>query len=127
MRKLNILVAVMVLPVLVVASSAQAATSRSAPSGSSGSSLCRVQVSRSAAAGVFDVTRQALDNGRCVCRVTTGQRGQGGSAEVALASLLLRRSCASAPLASAAAGGSGGLGGGFGSGVILIGGLGNSP
>ena len=72
-----------------------------ATSDHSGDNLCRVRVSRTAAAGVFDITRQVLNNGKCVCRVTTGPRSQGGSAESALAGLLLRRTCPAAPLAAA--------------------------
>jgi hypothetical protein len=67
--------------------------------------LCRVKVSRSASDGVYDVTRLSLSNGKCVCRVTTGRSSQGGSAESALASLLLRRTCDDAPLAAARAAG----------------------
>ena len=82
-----------------------------------GASSCRVKVSRTAPAGVFDLTRQVLNGGKCVCRVTTGPRSQGGSAESALAGLLLRRTCSDAPLAAAgAAGGSSGL-------VPIIGGV----
>lgn len=84
-----------------------------------GEELCRVRVSRSASSGVFDLSRQVLGNGQCVCRVTTGPRSQGGEAESALAALLLRRSCADAPLAPASAAGGGGLG----STGLIVGGL----
>jgi hypothetical protein len=87
-----------------------------------GSETCLVRVKRNAAAGVFDLSRQILNNGRCVCRVSTGPRSQGGSAESALAGLLLRRSCSDAPLAEAGAAG-GGLGtGAIIGGVVVVGG-----
>jgi hypothetical protein len=91
---------------------------------SSGGDLCRVKVSRSASEGVFDVTRQVFNNGKCVCRVTTGPSSQGGSAESALAGLLLRRTCSDAPLASVIEH-SGGLGTGalIGAAVLVGGGL----
>ena len=77
-------------------------------------SVCRVRVSRTAAPGVFDIVRYEFNNGRCVCRVTTGPSSQGGSAESALAGLLLRRTCSDAPLATAT-----GAGGGVGSGLWI--------
>lgn len=114
MARLSLLVAALAAPALVFSASAHAAAAGSAqPAGGSAGGLgqtCGVKISRSASAGVFDVARQVLGNGKCICRVTTGPRSQGGSAESALASLLSRRSCADAPLASASAVGSGGLG-----------------
>lgn len=94
-----------------------------ASSDQNGDNLCRVRVSRSASPGVFDITRQVRNNGKCVCRVTTGPSSQGGSAESALAGLLLRRTCSDAPLA--AAGASGGLGTGvwIGAAVLAGGGI----
>lgn len=130
MRRMNVFVASLALPAMMIAGLGQASASRAAQSAGdlagSGASICRVKVSRSADAGVFDVTRQILNNGKCVCRVTTGPRSQGGSAESALAGLLLRRTCADAPLADAGAPGGGGLGGSgvlIGAGVLVAGGL----
>lgn len=82
--------------------------------------LCRVVVNRNASSGVFDITRFEPANGRCICRVSTGPRTQGGSAETALASLLLRRTCADAPLGVATA--AGGMGTGTWIGLALLGG-----
>lgn len=114
MRNFNLLVAALAAPALVLSTSvhAAAATGSAQPTGGvagGAGQTCRVKIVRSAAAGVFDVVRQVLSNGNCICRVTTGPRSQGGSAEAALSGLLSRRSCADAPLASSAAG-SGGLG-----------------
>ena len=129
MRRVNLFVASLPLPAMMFAGLGQASASSVAQSSSdlagSGASICRVKVSRSAEAGVFDVTRQILNNGKCVCRVTTGPRSQGGSAESALAGLLLRRTCADAPLAAAGpTGGAPGSGGVLiGAGVLVAGGL----
>lgn len=113
MFKMKIVTAELALLGLVssIPSAAWATGAAQSGGGSASDALqCRVVVSRSASAGVFDVTRQVLKTGRCVCRVSTGPRSQGGSAESLLAVLLERRSCAEAPLAAAGAGGSGGLG-----------------
>ncbi len=121
MRRIEKFLATMAIAGLAVSIPGVASASAAAAAGNGGSggssNLCRVQVRRNASAGVFDVSRAVLDNGRCVCRVSTGPRSQGGSAESALASLLLRRSCADAPLA-AATGATGGISTG-----LLIGGL----
>ena len=123
MARLSLLVAALAAPALVFSASAHAAAAGSAqPAGGSAGGLgqtCGVKISRSASAGVFDVARQVLGNGKCICRVTTGPRSQGGSAESALASLLSRRSCADAPLAASTAA----TGGGLGTGVYIGGGL----
>ena len=125
MLKVNQILASFAVSALVFAASAQAAVAGSAQSGGGlageGAQICRVKVSRSSAPGAFDVTRQVLSNGKCVCRVSTGPRSQGGSAESALAGLQLRRSCADAPLASADAAGNGGSG--LGRGTLIAGGL----
>lgn len=99
-----------------------------------GADKCRVDVVRSGTAGTADVTRQVLDNGGCVCIVTTGAAASNGSAEDIVRALLRDRACDGAPLA-AAAGSNPGVGGavsaaatgGGGSGAILpvlIGGVG---
>ena len=121
MRRLNAFVASLALPAMILAAAAPAgaaAVQSGAGMSGGGEELCRVRVSRSASAGVFDLSRQVLGNGQCVCRVTTGPRSQGGEAESALAALLLRRSCADAPLAPASA-----SGGGLGSTGLIVGGL----
>ncbi|MFM5884546.1 MAG: hypothetical protein ACKOQ3_04325 [Novosphingobium sp.] len=100
-----------------------------------GADKCRVDVVRSGTPGTADITRQVLDNGGCVCIVTTGAAQSNGSAEDIVRALLRDRSCEGAPLASAAAGSNPGVGGavsaaaggGGGSGAILpvlIGGVG---
>lgn len=77
---------------------------------------CRVDVVRSGAPGSADVTRQVLNNGSCVCTITTGPSGNAnGSAEAIVGSLLRDRTCDGAPapgnlgsqVAGAAGGGSG--------------------
>ena len=129
MRHVNAIVATLALPALIlltsVPASAVGATQPGVGMAGGGEEICRVRVSRSAEAGVFDLARQVLSNGKCVCRVTTGPRSQGGSAESALAALLLRRSCADAPLAAATGAAGGGLGGGalIGGGLLVAGGV----
>lgn len=93
-------------------------------SGGSSDEKCRVDVSRTGADGSADITRQVLDNGKCVCIVTTGQEASNGAAEDTVKALRKDRTCAAAPLvagaspgvapAAAAAGAAGG-----GSGVLL--------
>lgn len=77
---------------------------------------CRVDVIRSGTPGSADVTRQVLNNGSCVCTITTGPSGNAnGSAEAIVGSLLRDRTCDGAPapgnlgsqVAGAAGGGSG--------------------
>lgn len=127
MRKPNGVVVSIALPLLFLATSTQASVGgavQGAPGvGSAVGELCRVRVIRSASAGVFDLTREVLKSGKCVCRVTTGPRSQGGAAESALASLLLGRSCSDAPLAASSAAGSGGLAP-FAAGGLIAGGAG---
>jgi hypothetical protein len=66
--------------------------------GSSGApaNQCRVSVDRSANAGTFDVVRQELDNGRCVCAVTTGPASQPTTIEGRVGAIVNSRSCANA-------------------------------
>lgn len=65
---------------------------------------CEVRVSRGLAAGTYDVTRQVLDSGGCICFVKTGPSGQGGETEGLVSSILRSRNCADAPPALASAG-----------------------
>ncbi len=74
----------------------------------------RIVLQRNAGAGVFDVTRQTLDNGDEVCIVKTGPKNQGASTEALIAKLMQTGSCSDAPpaireAAGAGGGGSGGL------------------
>ena len=125
MRGIKHLLGSLAIAGMMLASSVEAGAASTAQGGGGlgggGASTCRVKVSRTAAAGVFDITREVLGSGKCTCRVTTGPSSQGGSAESALAGLLLRRSCADAPLAEAGAGGGLGTGAIIG-GVVLVGG-----
>lgn len=67
---------------------------------------CRVDVVRNGAPGTADITRQVIDNGGCVCTITTGPSGNAnGSAEAVVAALLRDRECAGAPPPGQAAGG----------------------
>ncbi|MBS0473738.1 MAG: hypothetical protein JSR28_01155 [Proteobacteria bacterium] len=63
---------------------------------------CRVDVIRSGTPGSADIARQVLNNGQCVCVVTTGQVKANGSAEDIVKALLRDRTCDGAPLADAA-------------------------
>jgi len=109
MRRIKEMLGALALSGLALSIPGTALASGTAQAGGSGvgggDSSCRIVVKRNASAGVFDVTRQLMKNDRCICRVSTGPRSQGGSAESALASLLLRRSCSDAPLATAGAAG----------------------
>lgn len=75
---------------------------------------CAVNVQRTGAAGQFDVTRQTLRDGSCVCNVTTGDAASNGNAEPRVDAILRDRECANAPVvadtAAAATGGGGMLG-----------------
>lgn len=108
---------------LIFGAAAPASAGRSAQGNSGmsavGENICRVRVTRSATVGAFNLTRQVFNDGKCVCSVTTGPRSQGGSAESAVASLLLRRTCANAPLAAAGTVGRSGLGPLLGAGALL--------
>lgn len=92
----------------------------SAQSSGNAPQQCAIQIKRNAQSGVFDVTRSVTRSGGCVCSVSTGPRDQGGSAESALAQLVLRKTCADAPLAPLAS--TGGLGTGTWIGLALLGG-----
>lgn len=102
--------------------------------GADAADRCRVDVIRSGAAGTADITRQVLDNGQCVCIVTTGPAQSNGAAEEVVKALLRERTCASAPLAAVtgtnpgvggAVSGAATSGGGMGSVIpVLVGGVG---
>ena len=113
MRHMSVLVTSLASCTLMLLNPAPAAAVGTSQSGARSASavedLCRVRVSRTAAAGAFSLGRQVLQNGKCVCVVTTGPRSQGGAAESAIASLLLRRTCANAPMVSSGAVGNSGL------------------
>lgn len=61
---------------------------------------CRVVVDRSQAPGVFDVTRQVLSGGDCICYVYTGPQPQANAIEGSIASLVQSRSCPAARVMS---------------------------
>ncbi len=88
-----------------------------ADSGGSGAGgECRVDVVRNGAPGTADITRLVMNNGGCVCTISTGPSGKAnGSAEAIVAALLRDRSCDGAPApgnaGGQAAGGSGGAAG----------------
>ncbi|MDE2436572.1 MAG: hypothetical protein KGM49_09955 [Sphingomonadales bacterium] len=80
------------------------ATSTMGDSGSGNglpANACRVDVIRTGTPGSANVARQVLNNGRCVCIVTTGAAQSNGSAEAIVDALLRDRSCEGAPLAAA--------------------------
>lgn len=72
----------------------------SSDSGGSSDDKCRVDVNRTGADGSADITRQVLENGKCVCIITTGQAASNGPAEDTVKALLRDRTCAGAPLAA---------------------------
>lgn len=81
---------------VIATATAQAGITRSAdatPAFGAPAQACHVQVSRSAAPGVFEVRRETLQDGSCVCNAVTGPARQGGSAEAALGALLQSHEC----------------------------------
>lgn len=60
---------------------------------------CRVSVDRTQAAGTFQVQRQEMNNGDCVCYVYTGPASQGDAAESRVADVQRSRACADRPAA----------------------------
>jgi hypothetical protein len=69
-----------------------------AADGSDTGGECRVDVVRKGTPGSADITRQVMNNGSCVCTITTGPSGSSnGSAEAVVAALLRDRSCDGAP------------------------------
>ncbi|HOB13926.1 MAG TPA: hypothetical protein PKN09_06765 [Novosphingobium sp.] len=58
---------------------------------------CRVDVIRSAPSGAADITRQVLNDGSCVCTITTGPSSNNGGAESIVTNLLRDRTCDGAP------------------------------
>jgi hypothetical protein len=79
-----------------------------ADAGGSSDEKCRVDVDRSGTAGTADITRRQLDNGKCVCIVTTGKESVNGAAEEVVTALRRDKTCVGAPLAAAAGGAAGG-------------------
>lgn len=77
--------------VALAAGSASAASAQGA-----GAGQCRVVVDRSQAADVFDVTRQKLSDGACVCYIYTGPHSQSQAVEGNIASVVQSRSCPAA-------------------------------
>lgn len=74
---------------------------------------CRVDIIRAGAAGAADITRQTLQDGNCICTITTGPASSNGSAEEIVTNLLRDRTCDGAPapgkvISEAASGGGGG-------------------
>jgi hypothetical protein len=71
-----------------LAASGAAEAAQSLPAG-----RCQVEVLRSGAAGSSDVRRRQLDNGDCVCTITTGPSPVNGAAEDIVRALLRDREC----------------------------------
>lgn len=96
MRNLKVLAFGLAVTGVIVAATAQAGITRSADAEVAGrgqAQACNVQVSRSEAPGVFNVTRETLQDGSCVCVAQTGPARQGGTAEAALSALLQSHEC----------------------------------
>lgn len=95
-----------------------AATSASAEDDPSNDRKCMVTVDRSREDGVYDVTRQVLSDGSCICYVYTGSPDQSDAIEQQISVLQQRRTCPSAKLVNVPGAGSGsGLGAGTGTGA----------
>ena len=85
--------------------------------GGGAADTCRVDVIRAGAAGTASVTREVLNDGSCVCSITTSPAAGNGSAENIVTALLRDRTCADAPVVGKAA--SEAAAGGGGSGAII--------
>ena len=90
--------------------------------GAGASDACRVDVIRAGTPGTASVTRQLLEDGSCVCSVTTGPAAGNGSAENIVTALLRDRTCADAPLVGKAVSETAAAGGGSGAIIpVLVG------
>lgn len=78
-----------------------ASAQSSAPQTPSGSEQCRVTIDRSLEAGVLDVVLQRLDDGSCVCAISTGPASQVQGVEGQVASIQQSRRCPGARVAQA--------------------------
>lgn len=77
--------------------------------------LCEVSIDRSFPTGTYDVKRQELDNGDCICHAYTGPTPQSDAIEGKIADLQRRRECSDSPPLAAGPGAVSGKGffGGF--------------
>lgn len=82
-----------------------------------GAGACRVDVVRSGEGGTVTTTRTVLNDGNCVCLVTTGPAGANGNAEDVVTGILRDRTCAESPTVGRAVSEAATTGGG--SGVII--------
>lgn len=64
-----------------------------AAGGTGAGQKCRVAVVRTATGGTSSVARQVIDNGSCLCTITTGPASSNGKAETKVANLLRDRKC----------------------------------
>jgi hypothetical protein len=121
MRNLKVLAASAVVPVALAAGGAFAQSEAQA---------CEVTVDRSQAAGTYDVTRQQLENGDCICYLYTGPAGQQSTTlENRVKALQASGECSDAPVmmvsgayaagGAAAAGAAASGGSFFGAGALL--------
>lgn len=62
-----------------------------------GGNSCRVDVVRNGPSGSADISRAVLNDGSCVCTITTGPSGNNGAAEGIVGNLLRDRNCDGAP------------------------------
>ena len=62
-----------------------------------GAGTCRVDVVRTGEGGTVSTVRSGLDDGSCVCTVTTGPAGGNGNAEAVVTGILRDRTCAESP------------------------------
>ncbi len=65
---------------------------------------CDVTVDRNYASGIYEVTRQELPNGDCICYIQTGPEPQSEGVEGRIVSLRKARSCADAVVMAVPAG-----------------------
>jgi len=71
-------------------------TTAAAAAGAATGGQCQVEVRRSGDAGTSDVRRLQIDNGDCVCVITTGPSSANGAAEDIVRALLRDRQCTDA-------------------------------
>ena len=91
--------------------------------GGGAADTCRVDVIRAGTPGSASVTREVLNDGSCVCSITTGAASGNGSAENIVTALLRDRTCADAPVVGEAASEAAAGGGGSGAIIPVLGGV----
>jgi hypothetical protein len=84
-----------------------------ASAASQANNQCTVTVDRSMASDTFEVTRQKLENGDCVCYISTGPASQSAAVEKSIVDIQASHDCARKKYPIGALVGAGALAGGI--------------